>query len=102
MSIKNQLKIYIIALIFIPIFSISILLIHQHFSSHARVFVKDFKKIEKSNFLNISDEDLTILNVAINHIPSDTQTALISNKKILISTIPELPKDKILQEKLSN
>ena len=36
---------------------------------------------------------------AINHIPSDTQTALISNKKILISTIPELPKDKILQER---
>lgn len=99
MSIKNQLKIYIIALIFIPIFSISILPIHQHFSSHTRVFVKDFKKIEKSNFLNISDEDLTILNVAINHIPSDTQTALISNKKILISTIPELPKDKILQER---
>ena len=53
MSIKNQLKIYIIALIFIPIFSISILPIHQHFSSHTRVFVKDFKKIEKSNFLNI-------------------------------------------------
>ena len=52
MSIKNQLKIYIIALIFIPIFSISILPIHQHFSSHTRVFVKDFKKIEKSNFLN--------------------------------------------------
>lgn len=98
MSIKNQLKIYIIALIFIPIFSISILPIYQHFSSHTRVFVKDFKKIEKSNFLNISDEDLAILNVAINHIPSDTQTALISNKKILISTIPELPKDKILQE----
>ena len=98
MSIKNQLKIYIIALIFIPIFSISILPIYQHFSLHTRVFVKDFKKIEKSNFLNISDEDLAILNVAINHIPSDTQTALISNKKILISTIPELPKDKILKE----
>ena len=42
MSIKNQLKIYIIALIFIPIFSISILPIHQHFSSHTRVLAKDF------------------------------------------------------------
>ena len=47
MSIKNQLKIYIIALILIPIFSISILPIYQQFSSHTRVFVKDFKKKKK-------------------------------------------------------
>lgn len=98
MSIRNQLKFYIIPLILIPIFSVLILPIHQQVSSHTTTFVKDFKKIKKANILNISDEELNILNTAVNHIHSDTQTALISNKKILISTIPELPKDKILNE----
>ena len=81
MSIRNQLKFYIIPLILIPIFSVLILPIHQQVSSHTTTFVKDFKKIKKANILNISDEELNILNTAVNHIPSDTQTALISKKR---------------------
>ena len=50
MSIRNQLKFYIIPLILIPIFSVLILPIHQQVSSHTTTFVKDFKKIKKQTF----------------------------------------------------
>ncbi len=91
MKIKNQFKILIAGIIFIPMLMAITLPLYHYISSPQRYLMKGYKQIRQLDNVNLNENEWVAIEKKIKELPPNVQTAILYEDTFIISNIPELP-----------
>lgn len=90
MTIKKQLNLLIISIIFLPIFSFIFIHCYYYSKSPQKILLTSYSKLKKTDSLDISQKDWETIHKAILYLSPNVEAALIAQEKVIVSTIPSL------------
>lgn len=91
MKIRTQLNWFIFGIIIVPLLCMFIIPTYHYFNSPQRFLLKGFNELRNLGYTNMTDTDWDELRYQLNRVPPNVQTIVYMEKKIVISTYPELP-----------
>lgn len=92
MTLKKQFSILASFIIAIPVFCVVFLASYYYVKSPDRILIKEYTQLKKQDPSLYSKQDWNTIYSSLNSLPPETDAALVSgDKKVLLSTIPEIP-----------
>lgn len=99
MKVKTQLNLLIICIVAMPVIAMMTLPTYHYFTSPQRYLLKDYAQYKKSNDIDLSEDQWSMLKSLLESIPHNFQTAMYYQGEIIISNFPDLKSGTRLSKK---
>ncbi len=99
MKIREQLRLFIIAVVSAPVLTVLFIFLFRHINSPDRMVIQGYKQFDKLSDLPVTEQDISILREALKAFPPEVEFMVTANhKEIVFTNMEEFKKRRTIDD----